>query len=263
MTTSDARPTSASSAATPPIEAWLTPIGIAALASGIVSCLGTPMMWMTYYRYRWGTAPHTTSGRMTLTSEFAVRPFLFCIGWSLLFALCYREWPALRRVTDKIFGMIAVTALFGTALWALSHFVIFPHKLGEAAYEVPGWLRFVLFVAPPIVWATRRFSPLAPRRPFWSRHEASPEGGQRQITTGLVLAIAAGLYLALFITHPGTDYSLLLGLLLALGAVLVLGIGTSLILGGIWTRRGWPGRALVRLSPLLLALSGAWYVYVR
>jgi len=263
MTTSDARAANANSVATPSIDGWLTPIAVAALTSGIVSSVGTSVMYMTYYRYRWGTAARTTNGPMTLTSEFGIRPFLFCIAWSLLFVLCYREWAALRRVTDKAVGMVAVAILYGSALWAVSHFVIFPHRLGEATYEVPGWLRFVFFIGPPIVWATRRFSPLAPRRSFWSREQALPEGGQRQITIRLVLAIAAGLYLALFISHPGNDYSLLLGLLFAVGAVLVLGIATSLILGGIWMRRGWPGRALVRLSPLLLALSGAWYMYVR
>ena len=262
MTQPDLRPAKGGSATTPPIEAWLTPIGVAAFTSGILSCLATPIMYIIYYRYRWGTTPNTVNGRMTLLSFFSVRAFLFCIAWSLLFALAYREWPALRRLTDRAFGMLGAAILFGTLLWALIHFVIFPHKLGETPYEVLGWLPYVLFTAPLIVWAVRRFSPLAPSRPVFARTAGSPESGRRQIISGIAIAVPA-LLCVYWVTTPGAGFLMILALFVGLGAVGVLAIATSLILGGIWTRYGLPGRLFARLSPLLLAAAGAWSIFMR
>ena len=92
--TTDARPANGSSVATPPLEAWLTPIAVAALTSGVASCLGTAVMYMSYFQHRYHTLPNTPTGRMTVLTYFGVRTFLYCLGWSLLFALSYREWPA-------------------------------------------------------------------------------------------------------------------------------------------------------------------------
>ena len=263
MTTSDSSPAAGASAATPPIDAWLTPIAVAALTSGIVSCLGTPIMTISYYQYRWHTVPHTTTGPLTLTSYFGVQPFLYCFAWSLLFGFSYREWPALRRVTDNIVGMVGVAIFFGIALGALIHFVIFPSKPAPMPYEALFWLRYVLFVAPPIVWAVRRFSPLAPPRPFLVRTAPSPESGRRQIIIGIVLAAPALLCLHWLGTDPSAGYLMILGLFIGLGTVGVLAIAASLVLGGLWTMFGLPGRLLARLSPLLLAAGGAWFLFVR
>ncbi|HKN67357.1 MAG TPA: hypothetical protein VJW73_13835 [Gemmatimonadaceae bacterium] len=262
MTTSDARPTSASSAATPPIEAWLTPIVVAALARDLVSNVGTAMMYIVYYRHRWGTRPNTMDGPMTLTSFFSVRTLLFSIAWSLLFGLSYREWPALRRLTDRASGMAGVGILYGTLLWALMHFAIFPHKLGETPEEVLGWLSYCLLTGLPVVWAVRRFSPLAPSRPIFARTAGSPESGRRQIMSGIAIAVPALLCLY-WLTTPGAGFLMILALFVGLGAIGVLAIATSLILGGIWTRFGLPGLLVVRLSPLLLAAAGAWSLFGR
>ena len=258
----DLRPARGSSVAPPPIEAWLTPIVVAAFARDIVSNVGTSMMYIIYYRHRWGTTPNTTDGPMTLTSFFSVRTLLFSIAWSLLFGLSYREWPALRRLTDRAFGLAAVGILFGTLLWALIHFVIFPHKLGETADEVLGWLSYGFLTGLPVVWAVRRFSPLAPSRPIFARTAGSPESGRRQIISGIAIAIPALLCLY-WLTTPGAGFLMILALFVGLGAVGVLAIATSLILGGIWTKFGLPGRLLARLSPLLLAAAGAWSLFMR
>ena len=263
MTTSDTRPVTAASRTAPPIEAWLTPIAIATLASGFVSCLGQPIMYMSYYMHRWGTMPNTQDGPMRLTSYFGVRPFLFCLAWSLLFALCYRELTVLRRVTDTLLGLIGVAILYGTLAWALIHFVIFPSKLGEAPYSVLFWLRYVLFIGPPIVWAIRRFSPLVPSRPIFERKPPSPVSGRREIIIGVVAAIPAVLCLVWLKTDPSASYLMILAFFIAVGAVGILAIAAGLILGGIWAWFGLPGRLLMQLSPLLVLIVGALFVFYR
>jgi hypothetical protein len=263
MTMSALRPADRTSEAASPIEAWLTPIGIAALVSGFARSLGSAMRIMTYYQMRWHTHPNTPTGPLTLTSSFGARTFLYALGWSVLFGLCYREWRLLRRATDSIAGMIAVPIVYGTVVWLVMHVVVSRSKVHWNEYELLAWLQYVLFLGPPIVWAVRRFSPLAPSRPVLSRPQVSRESGRKQIISGLILATAALLYLRLLVTSPATGYTIITAAVFGLVAVLILGIAASLILGGIWTRFGLPGRSLVRLSPLLLAVTGAWYMYVR
>jgi hypothetical protein len=263
MTTSDSSAATGASKATPPIEAWLTPIAIAAAASGVASSLGTAVMYMSYYQHRYHTLPNTPTGRLTVLSYFGVRSFLFCVGWSLLYALSYREWPALRRVTDKVVGMVAVAVLFGTALWVLMNYVIFPSKPQETPFEVMSWLRYIVFIGPPIVWVVRRFSPLAPPRPIFARKPPSPASGRRQIIAGIVITIPALLCLQWLKTDPNAGYLMILGLFIGLGALGVLVIAASLILGGLWTMFGLPGQLLVRLSPFLLVAGGTWFVFMR
>jgi hypothetical protein len=263
MTTSALRPADRTSEAAPPIEAWLAPIGIAALASGVARSLGSAMLIMTYYQMRWHTHPNTPTGPLTLTSSFGVRTFLYSLGWSILFGLCYREWRLLRRATDSIAGMIAVPIVYGTVVWLVMHVVVSRSKVHWNEYELLSWLQYVLFLGPPIVWAVRRFSPLAPSRPVFSSRRALPESGRTQIISGLILATAALLYLRLLVADPPAGYTIITAAVFGLVAIVILGIAASLILGGIWTRFGLPGRTLVRLSPLLIALAGAWFMYVH
>ena len=97
------RPAKGTAVVTSPIEAWLTPIVVAAVTSGVVSSLGYPIIIISYYRYRWGTYANTPTGRLTLLSGFGVRTFLFCAAYSVLFGLCYREWPRLRTGWAAVF----------------------------------------------------------------------------------------------------------------------------------------------------------------
>lgn len=263
MTTSDSRPVSGSASAAPPLEAWLKPIGVAALTSAVVSCLGAAIMIMSYYRYRWGTMPNTPTGPLTLRSYFGVRPFLYCTGWSLLYVLCYREWPALRRITGKIPGMVSAALLCGTAFWALIHFVISPSKLKWTDFELLFWLRYVLFIGPAIVWAVRRFSPMAPPRPIFARKPPAPASGWRQIVIGVVISVPALLCLIWLKTDPSAGYLMILAFFIGLGAVGVLAIAAGVILGGIWTMFGLPGRTLVSLSPIFLVVVGTLFVFFR
>jgi hypothetical protein len=263
MATSDLRPASDTSRVTPPFEAWLKPIAIATLASGVARWLGSAMMYMSYYQHRYHTQPNTTTGRMTVLSYFGVRLVLYCAAYSLLFVLSYREWPALRRMTDRVAGMVGIGVLFGTAMWVLMKYVIFPSKTQETPIEVIYWLQYALFGGPPIVWGVRRFSPLVPPRPIFVRKPPSPASGWREIVAGIFLTIPALLCLLWLKTDPAAGYLMILGLFVALGAFGVLAIAAGLILGGIWAIFGLPGRMLVRLSPLLLAAGGTWFLIFR
>lgn len=261
--TTDARPANGSSVATPPLEAWLTPIAVAALTSGVASCLGTAVMYMSYFQHRYHTLPNTPTGRMTVLTYFGVRTFLYCLGWSLLFALSYREWPALRRITDRLAGMLGIGVLFGTSIWVVMNYVIFRSKLQETPIEVISWLGYTVFRGLPIVWAVRRFSPFEPPRPVFVRQAPSPVSGRRQIIAGIVITIPALLCLHWLTTDPSAGYLMILGFFVGLGAVGVLVIATSLVLGGIWTMFGLPGRLLVQLSPYLFVAGGTWFIFNR
>jgi len=263
MTTSGSTTSSAASSTAPPIEAWLTSIGVAALTSGVASCLGTAVMYMSYFQHRYHTLPNTPTGRMTVLTYFGVKTFLYCLGWSLLFVLSYREWPALRRITDRLDGMLGIGVLFGTAIWVVMHFIVFRSKLQEAPIEVISWLGYTVFRAVPIVWAVRRFSPLEPPRPVFVRQTPSPVSGRRQIIAGIVITIPALLCLHWLTTDPSAGYLMILGFFIGLGAVGVLVIATSLILSGIWTMFGLPGRLLVQVSPYLLVAGGTWFIFNR
>lgn len=266
MTTSGSNTSSAASSAAPPIEAWLTSIGVAALTSGVASCLGTAVMYMSYFQHRYHTLPNTPTGRMTVLSYFGVQTFLYCLGWSLLFVLSYREWPVLRRITGSLPGMLGIGVLFGTAIWVVMHYIVvlvYRSKLQETPIEVISWLGYTVFRAIPIVWAVRRFSPLEPRRPVFVRQAPSPMSGWRQIIAGIVITILALLCLHWLTTNPNAGYLMILGFFIGLGAVGVLVVATSLILGGIWTMFGLPGRLWAQLSPYLLVAGGTWFIFNR
>lgn len=263
MTTSGSAPLTGVSTAAPPIEAWLKATTIAAITSGVASCFGSAIMYMSYYQHRYHTQPNTLTGPMTLWTYFSVRTFLFCLGWSVLYVLSYREWTTLRRVTDNVAGTVGVAILYGITLWALMHFVLFPSKIGETPMAVIFWLRYVVFTAPPIVWAVGRFSPLAPPRPIFARRPPSPAMGLREIGIGVVTAIPALLVLVWLKTDPSVGYLMILAFFIALGAVGLLAIAAGLVLGGIWTWFGLPGRLIARLSPLLLLAAGIVFVFFR
>jgi hypothetical protein len=219
-------------------------------------------MVISYYRYHWGTRANTPTGPMTLASGFSLRTFLFCGAYALLFGLAYRTWPALRRATATAAGMTGVAVAYGIALGALIHFVIFPSKIAEMPYEALFWLRYVLFVTPPIVWAVRRFSPLATPRPLFARRPPEPTSGGRLIAIGIVVAIPALLVLY-WLTTPAAGALMILALFVGLGAIAILVIATAIVLGGLWTIFGWPGRLLASLSPILIAAGAVWWYYTR
>ena len=218
---------------------------------------------MSYFQHRYHTLPNTPTGRMTVLTYFGWRTFLYCLGWSLLFALSYREWPTLRRVTSRLAGLLGLGVLFGTAIWAAMNFVVFRSKFQETPIEVISWLGYTVFRALPIVWAVRRFSPLEPPRPVFVRHAPSPANGWVQIIAGIAITVPALLCIYWLRTDPRAGDLMILAFFIYLGAVGVLVIATSLILSGIWTMFGLPGRLLVQLSPYLVLAGGTWFIFNR
>jgi hypothetical protein len=92
-------------------------------------------------------------------------------AWSALFLVLYELLPPLRRVVAKPFGVIAIAAVYGPAVWTVMSFHLIPaftHR--PPAVNERWWTQFVghaVFVGLPIVAMISRTGPgddRAPRR---------------------------------------------------------------------------------------------------
>jgi hypothetical protein len=141
------------------IEPWLRPVLTAGLLGGVAACLGAALLYNVYFRVvlpppLWGTR------RIPAIATFvSPRPFVFAMGWAVLFAIVYGMQDGIRRQVRSREGFAAVTVVFGTVIWLVMRNVNSRGDLEEPVLSIIGWLTYVLCVAPAIIGSIKRWSP--------------------------------------------------------------------------------------------------------
>ena len=89
---------------------------------------------------------------------------LVAFTWSAVFLLLIARSPRLRRAVTSPWGVLAVAALYGPAIWLFMSLVLIPLFTHRAPAFTVRWLiqlaGHVVFVGLPIVWTASR--PLRP-----------------------------------------------------------------------------------------------------
>ena len=140
------------------IEPWLQPVLFAGLLGGAADCLGAALLYNVYLRAHSAAHPPLWGSRPipALQSFFAARLFVFGVCWAALFAVVAATQQPVRDRLQSIAGSVLVTTLFGTVMWIVMRSVVDRGNLEEPMLSIIGWLTYVLFAAPAIVWTLRR-----------------------------------------------------------------------------------------------------------
>ena len=278
MSSTTPRPAVAAADAVQPLNAWLRPILIAAVLARVTTAVSFPILFEVYRQLTPGNVTVQLTPRGTLQGLVAVVPWIIALTWAALFALAYRAWPSLRRHLEGTGGIMAIGAVYGCIEWLINHFVVFRSSLHLFSVSFVSWLDAVLVFGPAIVWSIHRFRPQPEMRPQQTAvtetseaarkvpiaaNTTSRDKGYIQIFASILLIVPSVLCMHWIATDPQASNLMILAALIFIGAVAVALVGTSLLLGGIWTVLNWPGRWVARLAPLLLGAVAALVIFGR
>ena len=175
----------------------------------------------------------------------------FCVAHAIAaeaFMIAHPRVPTVRRRLEGEKGTLVVGAALGTVMWVILRALMPISGPVPAGVTLASWLTMALFSGPLIVWVARQF--VASGNTDHSAQEA-----RREIGRGLAVILSAVFVL---IWAFGTEEGGRLGILVAfvgLGAIAVIVVGTSMLLGGIWKARGRTNQRWARATPYLIALA--------
>ena len=139
------------------LRAWLA----IAVIDGIFATLlpvvayGAPLgrVWQGVASTLLGPAAMQGGGRTMLVG--LVMHAGVALAWTTVFVALALASPALRRIVERPAGIVAVSALYGPAIWMVMSFLVIPRLTGRApAIDRRWWVQLVAhvpFVALPIV----------------------------------------------------------------------------------------------------------------
>src|SRR4051812_37282814 len=130
------------------IEPWLRPVLLAGVLGGAADCLGAALLYNVYLRTYSLIHPPLWGSRAipALATFFSVRPFVFALGWAVVFAIVYGMHESIRRRAQSIEGFGTVAVVFGTVMWLVMRSVISRGNIEEPMLSIIGWLTYVLAV---------------------------------------------------------------------------------------------------------------------
>ena len=137
------------------IEPWVRPVLTAGLLGGAADCVGAALLYNVYLRAYSAMYPPVLGSRPIpgFAAFFSTRAFVFAMGWAVLFAIVYAMQDPIRRRVKSFPGFAAVALAFGTVMWLVMRSVLVRGNLEEPALSIIGWLTYVLWVAPAIIWS--------------------------------------------------------------------------------------------------------------
>jgi hypothetical protein len=86
------------------------------------------------------------------------------------------------------------------------------------------------------------------------------QAGRLEVIIGVMLLVPSVYVLRWLTTSPDARYLMIIGALLALGALLAAVVGVTLIVGGLWTAYELPGRRRAHVVPLVAGIGVAGYL---
>lgn len=261
------------------LNPWFRTVIIATAVASVATCIALLFINLTIYRGMWefvGTGAKI--GRVFAGVE-SLAWILHNAFWVALFASIYRVSKFVRRAASDSLALIGLAVALGTLIsWGddiqrgwLYHAqvsVVRMPVLGAYAgllmtYPMGlwGWIPYVLFIAPAVVWGVSRYAPIqAPARPAPTAD--SPDWNALKISVGLILMLISAL--VIYAMHsPSAGYLMILGALLEGFSYVVIVIALGLTIGGIWGALEWPRRQLAQLIPVLLGVAVFIYGMLR
>jgi hypothetical protein len=86
------------------------------------------------------------------------------------------------------------------------------------------------------------------------------QAGRLEVIIGVMLLVPSVYVLRWLTTSRDARYLMIIGVLLALGALLAAVVGVTLIVGGLWTAYELPGRRRAHVVPLVAGIGVAGYL---